>query len=86
MYKRQILEDYSLVNDLIEAQHGIVVSFDTLLHEASISLQEENDFNSRAGLIVTNDLPEFFRNEPLPPTNKVFDMDAEVLKNLKYMD
>ena len=84
--RNPILEDYSLVNDLIEAQHGIVVSFDTLLHEASISLQEENDFNSRAGLIVTNDLPEFFRNEPLPPTNKVFDMDAEVLKNLKYMD
>lgn len=84
--RNPILEDYSLVNDLIEAQHGVIVSFDTLLHEANISLQEENDFNNRAGLIVTNDLPEFFRNEPLPPTNKIFDIDAEVLKNLKYMD
>ena len=41
----------------------------------------ERAFNERAGFSASSDvLPDFFRDEPLPPHGTVFDVDAENIK------
>ena len=40
----------------------------------------ERDFNTRAGFTKEQDrLPEFFKTEPVPPHNVVFDVSDEEL-------
>ena len=80
-----LLENFSLVTDLIEAMYGIDVSLEELFEMAQETLHCEYLFNQRAGLRGKNDLPSFFRNEPLDPVGHVFDVDQEELNNLEWM-
>jgi len=42
------------------------------------TLKEEIAFNRKAGISESDDrLPEFIENDPLPPTNAVFDISYE---------
>lgn len=81
-----VLEDFTLITDIIEAQHGNKMTYEMLYDEAQTSLKNEIDFNKQAGLPYESDLPSFFRDEPLPPTNNVFDVDLEDLKNIHNYD
>ncbi len=74
-----ILGDHSLVTDLLEAQHGGRWSFEELFDLAQQTLDTEIAFNRDAGVTAVNDLPRFFRTEPLPPGNYTFDVPVEEL-------
>jgi aldehyde:ferredoxin oxidoreductase len=46
-------------------------------------LRAEREFNRRAGLSDAEcDVPEFMREEPLPPHNSVFDVDREEMRRI----
>ncbi len=46
-------------------------------------LRTEIDFNRRAGFTELDDkLPDFFYNEPLPPSNEVFDVSEKEIKKV----
>jgi aldehyde:ferredoxin oxidoreductase len=46
-------------------------------------LRAEREFNQRAGLDEAQcDVPEFMRDEPLPPHNTVFDVDREEMRRI----
>ena len=80
-----LLENFSLVTDLIEAMYGIDISLEELFEMARETLHCEYLFNQRAGLRGKNDLPAYFRNESLDPLGHVFDVDQEELNNLEWM-
>ena len=80
-----LLENFSLVTDLIEAMYGIDVSLEELFEMARETLHCEYLFNQRAGLRGKNDLPAYFRNESLDPLGHVFDVDQEELNQLEWM-
>ena len=47
----------------------------------SMPLETEREFNQRAGVSEEFfDVPEFMREEPLPPRNSVFDIPLEEMK------
>lgn len=76
-----ILEDFSLVTDLLEAMYGRPFTEGELYDQARKTLQAEVEFNRRAGLEMENDLPAHFREEPLPPKGHVFDVDRAELQD-----
>ncbi|KUO63046.1 MAG: hypothetical protein APF84_10995 [Gracilibacter sp. BRH_c7a] len=64
------------------------VDFDTsdLRNIGTEVIRTEYTFNRRAGFTNNDDcLPDFMLNEPLPPTNKVFDVNLAGMKNI-YKD
>ena len=80
-----ILENFSLVTDLLEGMCGRKVSEEELFREAAETLRCEVEFNRRAGLDAVDDLPEFFREEPLVPKGYVFDVDQEEMAGLEWL-
>ncbi len=61
-----------LLADTVEACHGVRVEPSWFEERAREALRMERQFNKAAGFTVENDdLPMFFNEEPLPPTNKV---------------
>jgi len=66
--------------DILNAQFGSNVSFEDLLEMGKAVLKEERTFNEKAGLTKAADrLPEFFKEDPLPPSGLVFDVsDSEI--------
>jgi len=77
-----VLEDFSLVTDLLKAMYGDELQPQDLFDMAEQILQDELRFNDGAGIGDQNDLPEFFRTEPLPPHGYVFDVDPADLKRV----
>ena len=77
--RNPILADWTLITDLLEAQHGGRWSSDQLFALACQTLETEITFNRAAGVEVCNDLPYFFRVEPLPPNNYTFDVPPAAL-------
>ena len=64
---------------------GREVSIPALLEQARVILRLEADFNRRGGILPElNDLPSFFRDEPLPNSGLVFDVPAEDMQGLEY--
>lgn len=80
-----LLEDFSLVTDLIEAMYGLEVSREELFEMARETLHCEYLFNQLAGINGKNDLPSFFRKETLAPMGYVFDVNQEELDQLEWM-
>jgi aldehyde:ferredoxin oxidoreductase len=71
----------SLVSDL----KGKKVTPEILLDLARNILNQEVDFNLKAGIGHNqNDLPHFFRTEPLPNNNLVFDIPEDDLQKIKF--
>lgn len=68
---------------LIRARYGWQVPEDYLQVLGRETLKMEREFNRRAGFTPADDrLPEWLRQEALPPTNAVFDVTDEDLDSL----
>ena len=65
-------ENLQLIADAINAAHDAGIKPDDIPAMAREALRLEHEFNVKAGFTEKDDeLPEFFTNEPLQPTNKV---------------
>ena len=68
------------IRDLLIGRYGGDVPDDILQRLGEETLQLERAFNRAAGFSAADDrLPEWMTTEPLPPHNRVFDVDAEDL-------
>jgi aldehyde:ferredoxin oxidoreductase len=68
------------VAEVVKAVYGPGKNYEDLQEMAKAMLKEERAFNLKAGFAPGADrLPEFFKEEPLPPNNFVFDVpDSEI--------
>jgi len=64
--------------DMINARFGLTLTADDVTNLGKQILKTERDFNLRAGFTAADDqLPDFFKEEPLPPHNEVWDFTEE---------
>lgn len=71
------------IKQLIEARYGWQVAGDFLQHLGKTAIKLEREFNRRAGFTAADDrLPEFMKNEPLPPNYSVFDVPEDDLDHI----
>ncbi|NIQ93786.1 MAG: aldehyde ferredoxin oxidoreductase, partial [Desulfuromonadales bacterium] len=64
--------------DMINARFGIDLTGDDVTELGKTILKTERQFNIEAGFNSADDrLPEFFKNEPIPPHNLVWDFSDE---------
>lgn len=76
-------EGWPTVADIWNAKTGKEYTLDDILNMGREVLSVEREFNKRAGFTPAHDrLPEFFRNEPLPPHNTVFDIPPEEMDRM----
>jgi len=69
-----------LVTDMLNAAYGADLEPDWIAELGRETIDIERGFNHRAGLTtVTDRLPRFFAEEPLPPHGEVFDVSDEEL-------
>lgn len=72
-----------LLEEMTEIVIGDKLSIDSLTKQAEQILKIERDFNEGAGFNKqSNKLPDFFRDEPLIPTNECFDVDNQAIQNI----
>ncbi|WP_243545850.1 aldehyde ferredoxin oxidoreductase family protein [Pseudodesulfovibrio tunisiensis] len=70
--------------DLVQSWTGNSFSIDDLVNLGVNCMKDEQDFNQRAGFTKKDDqLPRFFRTEPLPPHNVVWDLSEDELQGAK---
>ncbi|MBN1321909.1 MAG: aldehyde ferredoxin oxidoreductase [Thermoleophilia bacterium] len=73
-------EQMDLVLGMISTLYGIEYTKDDFVALGKRMLQQEREFNKRAGISEAADrLPEWLRREPLPPNDVVFDVPQEEL-------
>ena len=69
--------------EMCNARYGWNKTVDDYLEMGKQLLREERSFNKKAGIAEgSDDLPDFFRNEKLPPHNTVFDIPKEDLNKV----
>ena len=67
----------------LKARHGWVLTFKDVQKMGLDVLETEREFNRRAGVSEEfYDIPEFMREEPLPPRNSVFDIPLEEMQRV----
>lgn len=72
-----------LLTDLFKAKFGWEVSFADVRYLGAEVLELERRFNEKAGVSEKyRPMPEFMREEPLPPNNTVFDIPQEELESI----
>ncbi|WP_319585067.1 aldehyde ferredoxin oxidoreductase C-terminal domain-containing protein [uncultured Pseudodesulfovibrio sp.] len=70
--------------DLVQSWTGNTFSVDDLVALGAGAMQDEQDFNERAGFSPVDDqLPRFFETDPLPPHNVTWDYSVEELQGAK---
>jgi aldehyde:ferredoxin oxidoreductase len=68
-------ETFQALIDLLNAFYGLSFTADDVAEYGKKVLTMERDFNMRAGFTKEQDrLPEYFKTEPVPPHNVVFDV------------
>ena len=73
----------SLIVPMINSLYGINWSEDEYLTMGKEMLKQEINFNRKAGIALEgNSLPDWLREEPLPPKNTVFDVPQEELNQI----
>jgi aldehyde:ferredoxin oxidoreductase len=73
----------NLLVDLFKAKFGWEISYPEIRQMGADILTAERQFNEKAGVSERfNRMPEFMREEPLPPTNAVFDIEQEELESI----
>jgi aldehyde:ferredoxin oxidoreductase len=79
---------YSFVSGLLNARFGVDTTPDDILEIAKQNLRDELKFNEKAEFSSAQDsFPEFLKNEPLPPTGHVFDVEqSEIEKIWEFME
>ena len=71
------------IRDLLNARYGWSVESTILQELGRATLTLEREFNHRAGFTKAHDrLPEWMTEEPLAPTNAVFDVPGDDLDEL----
>ena len=71
---------FEAVVDMVNAKYGLSLTGDDIFALGRKILKMEKDFNTGAGFTSVHDrLPEFFKEEKLPPHNSVFDIADEEL-------
>ncbi len=74
----------SVVADMVTAATGKATSVDDIVNMGVNCLKDELAFNKAAGFTDKDDqLPDFFKNEPLPPHNLTWDFTAEEMQAAK---
>lgn len=75
--------NYDFLAEAANAAHGTNITADFFRQIGREALVYEREFNRRAGFGVADDeLPKFFYNEPLPPTNRVARFHGEDVQRL----
>ncbi|MDO9514669.1 MAG: iron-containing alcohol dehydrogenase, partial [Syntrophales bacterium] len=65
------------------ARYGMSLTVDDLVEIGKHTLKYENIFNNLAEFSkIWEPYPQFYRTEPLPPTNRVFDVDDSEIKDI----
>ena len=73
------------ISALASSFTGEEISEETLYELSRSILEKEVEFNTLAGIgKEQNDLPRFFREEPLPNNGHVFDISTEDLKDFRF--
>ncbi|HWR44858.1 aldehyde ferredoxin oxidoreductase family protein [Sporomusa sp.] len=76
-------EGWPTVVDIWNYKTGGKYTLDDVMEVGKEVLRVEREFNRRAGFTPAHDrLPEFFRTEPLPPHNTVFDVPPEEMDRM----
>jgi aldehyde:ferredoxin oxidoreductase len=77
------VKDPNLLVRLFKAKFGWDLTYPEIRQIGAQILEMERQFNEKAGV---SDrfcrLPEFMRDEPLPPNNTVFDVNQEEMENI----
>jgi len=72
-----------LFAQLLNGRYGWGVAYEDVQKMGIDVLETEREFNRRAGVSETFfDIPEFMREEPLPPRNSVFDLSLEEMEQI----
>lgn len=72
-----------VIPDLLKARYGWQVGADILQALGKETITLEREFNKRAGFTAADDrIPEYMRNEPLPPHNSVYDASEADLDSI----
>lgn len=80
-----VAETMPFLAALTSAFIGREISISELLEQAREILRLEVAFNRRGGILADmNDLPAFFRNEPLPNNGLVFDVPFKDMQLMEY--
>ncbi len=75
-------ETMELIAGVINAMHDTNLTREDVINLGKKIIRTELDFNKKAGITQDmNDVPEFFKIEPSPPTNLKFEFSKDVLKN-----
>ena len=78
-----IAEGLEGIVEMINARFGWNKTTDDYLEMGKQVLRDERSFNKKAGIGEgADDLPDFFRSEPLPPHNVVFDIPKDELNKV----
>ena len=78
-----IPDAFTAVVDMVNAKFGLSLNADDVGALGQKVLGIEKDFNQRAGFTSAHDrLPEFFKNEELPPHGQTFDVPDEQLDSV----
>ncbi len=78
-----IPDAFNAIVDMINAKHGLSLTAEDISALGQRVLGMERDFNMRAGFTRADDrLPEFFKQEKLPPHNQIFDVPDEELDSV----
>jgi aldehyde:ferredoxin oxidoreductase len=73
-------DTFNAMLDMLGAFIGQHLTADDLVASGKKILSDERDFNIRAGFTSTQDrLPDFFKNDPLPPHNIKFGVEDQDL-------
>jgi len=73
-------ETFQALIDLVNAFYGLSLTGDDVVALGKSVLKNERDFNAKAGFTSAHDrLPEFFKNETLPPHNVTYKIKNEEL-------
>ena len=74
---------YRFFADLLNARYGMSLTADDLVEIGKQTLKDEDIFNNQAGFSkIWESYPEFYRTEPLPPTNRVFDVEDSEIEDI----
>lgn len=74
---------YSFISDLLNARFGVHTTPDDILEAAKQNLRDELTFNKKAEFSRVHDpFPAFLRDEPLPPTGHVFDVEQSEIEKI----
>lgn len=84
--KPPIFDDFSLVIDLLNSLYDELWTYEDIFTISKQVIDMEISFNRLAGLTAENNVPSFFRNEPLLPNGYTFDVESDKLQDIHQIN